>query len=81
MKSKKSKSIDKDDTFSHTEVFFIDRNDIKYLYKHAPDSKKVIDNAIDDVGGSTLYWNSGCKVTITVEFIHKEPKRTTTVRI
>jgi hypothetical protein len=81
MKSKKSRSTGKGDRFSHTEVFLIDRNDINYLYKHAPSSRDVIDNAIDDAGGSTLYWNGGCKVTITVEFVHTEPKRATTVRI
>jgi hypothetical protein len=72
MKSKNNRSPGKDDRFFHTEEFFIDGNDINNLYANAPSSRSVIDNAIDDAGGSTLYWNGGCKVTITVEFIHKE---------
>ncbi len=72
MESGRKRFNGKDDSFSHTEEFFIDGNDINNLYQNAPSTRYVIDNAIDDAGGSTLYWNGGCKVTITVEFIHKE---------
>ncbi len=71
MESRKNRSTNKDDRFFHTEEFYIDGNDINNLYENAPSSRYVIDNAIDDAGGSTLYWNGGCKVTITVEFFHK----------
>ncbi len=72
MGPKRNKPTGKDEIFSHTEEFFIDGNDINSLYENAPSSRYVIDNAIDDAGGSTLHWNGGCRVTITVEFFHEE---------
>ena len=74
MKSNKNRATGKNDTFSHTEEFFIDGNVINNLYENAPSSRNVIDNAIDDAGGSTLHWNGGCKVTITVEFFHEDSR-------
>ncbi len=55
--------------------FFVNGREPQFLSltsQPPPSTRYVIVNAVDDAGGSTLYWNGRCKVKIEVEFIHKE---------